>query len=279
MAVAKVADGVVTYRGYAPGRYGQIHFRAAKPVGGEPSDWHTPLICLHPSPMCGVVFERFIEAMGQDRLVLAPDTPGYGQSDPPPEPVGIPEFAGAMADLLQAEGIKTADVMGYHTGSATTLELAQQKPDMARRLVIISALMHTREEFEEIAEFLETQAAIPLDKQAAELAQRYAFYEEFWPTVPKGETGWQVFFSSHLQAPISHWGFRAAFAYDFPAALKKTTHSLLILNPEDDVWEVTPRAAPLIQNGHIRDLPGWTHGFLHIHAEETAAVVRDFLDQ
>ena len=269
---------VTTYRGYAPGRYGQIHYRAAKPSAGNPEDWKTPLICLHPSPMCGVVFERFIEVMGQDRLVLAPDTTGYGQSDPPPEPVGIPDFAGAMTDLLKSQGIGTVDVMGYHTGSATTLELARQQPDLARRLVIVSALMHSQEEFAEIADFLEKGAVVPLDEQAANLSKRYAFFEEFWPDVPKGETGWRVFFNSHVQAPISHWGFRAAFAYDFPAALKATTHPLLILNPEDDVWEVTPLATPFIQNGRIHDLPGWTHGFLHIHAEETAAVVRDFLD-
>ena len=269
---------VDTYRGYAPGHYGQIHYRAAKPASGDPTTWKTPLICLHPSPMSGVVFERFIEAMAADRLVLAPDTPGYGQSDAPPEPVGIPDFAGAMADLLDAEGIETTDVLGYHTGSATTLELALQQPERANKLVVVSALMHRQEEFAEIADFLEKGAAVPLAEQAATLSERYAFFEEFWPEVPKGETGWRVFFASHAQAPISHWGFRAAFAYDFPGALQKTTHPLLILNPEDDVWEVTPKAAPFIQNGHIHDLPGWTHGFLHIHAVETAAVVRKFLD-
>jgi pimeloyl-ACP methyl ester carboxylesterase len=228
--------------------------------------------------MCGAVFERFIEAMGTDRLVLAPDTPGYGQSDPPPDPVGIENFAGAMTDLLDAEGIEAVDVMGYHTGSATTLELARQQPNRARRLVIVSALMHSQEEFSEIADFLEKQAAVPLTEQTAALSERYSFFEKFWPDMPKDETAWGLFFASNTQTYISHWGFRAAFAYDFPAALKKTTHPLMVLNPEDDVWEVTPRAAPLIQNGHIHDLPGWTHGFLHIHVDEAAAVVREFLD-
>lgn len=272
-------EAVTTFRGYALGRYGQIHFRAAKPAKGDRQTWQTPLICLHPSPMCGVVYERFIEAMATDRLVLAPDTPGYGMSNAPPEPVGIPDFAGAMLDLLDDQGLGTADIMGYHTGSATTLELALQAPGRARKLVIVSALMHTKEEFAEIADFLEKGAAVPLAEQVAQLSERYAFFEEFWPDVPKGETGWRVFFNSHLQAPISHWGFRAAFAYDFPAALKATTHPLLILNPEDDVWEVTPLAKPLLKgDGRIHDLPGWTHGFLHVHANETASIVRSFLD-
>ena len=98
--------------------------------------------------------------------------------------------------------------------------------------------------------------------------------------MPAGKSAWDLFFASNTQAYISHWGFRAALAYDFPAALKKTTHPLLILNPEDDVWEVTPRAKPLLKdNARIHDLPGWTHGFLHIHAAETAAILRDFFGQ
>lgn len=272
------SEEIETYRGYAAGRYGQIHYRAAKPVAGDRRSWRTPLICLHPSPMSGVVFERFIEAMAIDRIVFAPDTPGYGQSDPPEQPVGIPDFAGAVVDLLDALDITTADIMGYHTGSATALELAQQQPSRINRLVIVSALMHSREEFSEIADFIEKGAAIPLAEQASNLSERYAFFEEFWPDIPRDETRWRVFFSSHAQAPISNWGFRAAFAFDFPEALKKTVHPLLILNPEDDVWEVTPRAAPFIRDGHIHDLPGWNHGFLHSHANETADIVRDFLD-
>ena len=52
---------------------------------------------------------------------------------------------------------------------------------------------------------------------------------------------------------------------------------LLILNPEDDLWELTPQAKPFIKNGRIHDLPGWTHGAMDSHTEEMAAIVRAFL--
>ena len=53
---------------------------------------------------------------------------------------------------------------------------------------------------------------------------------------------------------------------------------MLILNPEDDLWDYTPRAAPLLKNGRVHDLPGWTHGFLDARTSETATLVREFLD-
>jgi len=74
-----------------------------------------------------------------------------------------------------------------------------------------------------------------------------------------------------------NWGFRAAFAYDLTEALPEIEQPILILNPEDDLWALTPRAKPFLRNGRIHDLPGWTHGHLDMHTEEMAEIVRGFL--
>ena len=76
----------------------------------------------------------------------------------------------------------------------------------------------------------------------------------------------------------SNWGFQAAYQYDIGAMLRQVKQPVLILNPEDDVWEKTPRVKNDIQNGRIQDFPGWTHGHLDIHTAEMAKVVREFLD-
>ena len=197
----------VSYRGYASGRYGQIHYRAAKPESGDPSTWKTRLLCLHPSPLCSEVYVNLIAEMGRDRLVIAADTPGFGLSDPPPQPVGIADFAGAMTDLLDAEGIETANVFGHHTGTATAVELALQQPGRIRKVAVVSALMHTKEEFAEIAEMLEKAALKPIEIQGSELSERYANFRRFWPMVPADKPAWDLFFASNTQAYISHWGF------------------------------------------------------------------------
>ena len=75
----------------------------------------------------------------------------------------------------------------------------------------------------------------------------------------------------------TNWGFRAAFAYDLREALPQIEQPILILNPEDDLWELTPLAEPFLKNGRIHDLPGWTHGHLDMHTEEMAGIVRAFL--
>ena len=76
------------------------------------------------------------------RRVMAMDTPGYGRSDPPPEPQPMIELAGTAADALDAlgygaNGQGAVDVIGYHTGTFIASELAVIRPDLVRRLVLV----------------------------------------------------------------------------------------------------------------------------------------------
>jgi len=51
-----------------------------------------------------------------------------------------------------------------------------------------------------------------------------------------------------------------------------------VLNPDDDLAANTPRAAPLLRDGRVLDLPAFTHGFLDTHTAEAARLVRELLD-
>ncbi len=70
------------------------------------------------------MFEPLLAHMGTDRLALAPDTPGYGLSDPPPAPLSIPDYAAALGDAVDALDLGEIDLMGAHTGSRIAVEFA-----------------------------------------------------------------------------------------------------------------------------------------------------------
>ncbi len=72
-------------RDYAEARFGQVHYRIAEPK----LPTQTPLMCFHLSPSSGRIYGRLLADMGRDRIALAPDTPGFGDSDAPPEPPEI----------------------------------------------------------------------------------------------------------------------------------------------------------------------------------------------
>ena len=160
-------------RAYADGRFGQIHYRIATPppsAGTTTGASHRPLLCLHMSPNSGRIYQRFVAAIGVDRVAVAPDTPGFGESDPPSRPPSIEDYAGAMGDLIDALGFGEIDVMGYHTGSETCTALALARPNQVRRLVLVSAPIFTAEE---LVQFRSHYAPLPLDPEGGHLVRRW----------------------------------------------------------------------------------------------------------
>jgi pimeloyl-ACP methyl ester carboxylesterase len=261
-------------RSYIDGPFGQLHLRIAKP----PKDTGKPaLMCFHMSPMSGRIYENFLAAMGTDRVAIAPDMPGYGASDAPPSPPEIIDYSKAMAHAIDVLGLSgPVDVMGYHTGAKVALELAILRPQQIRRLVLISATIFTD-------------------------AERQAFREHYGPKTPTTDGShlaalWRSFLFHNLRGGLTiddvadafpdmllgrnnSWcGHRAAFNHYPDQRLPMTDKPILMFNPNDDLREYTPRAAPFLRNGRIIDLPSWGHGFLDGSIADAAALVRSFLD-
>ena len=126
-------------RAYVASRHGQLHYRIAHP---EQASAAPPLLCLHQTPGNGHDWQPILPTLAERRTVIAIDTPGYGMSDPPAAPLEIADFADIMAQAmtdLAAQGVIAGgpfDVMGMHTGSVTSTQLAVAFPDRIRRAIL-----------------------------------------------------------------------------------------------------------------------------------------------
>lgn len=276
MFAPKPASAAVTVpfrKGYARGRFGLIHYRIAQPAqaSGRP-----PLLCFHMSPNSGRIYETFLRHIGADRFAVAPDTPGFGDSDPPTEPPSISDYAAAMGDLIDALGFKHVDLIGYHTGSETCVELALQRPKQIRRLVLISTPIYSSDE--RVAKKREFGQE-PLSRDGSHVAKKWLGHVRWaMPGRTLQDVAYQ--FPDSVRRPaISWWGHYAAFDYPCGEQLSKVQQPVLVLNPEDDVHERTLRAHQYLNNGRVQELPGWGHGFLDLFPAQAAAVVRKHLDQ
>lgn len=259
-------------KAYADGPFGQIHYRYA----GDKNSTEVPLMCLHASPLSGILYDQWLAEIGKDRFTVAPDTPGYGGSDTPAEPPLIGDLADAMIGFMDSIGLQTVDVMGYHTGSFTSADLAMRYPDRIRKVVMISAPIFDQAIIDEYS----GRIYDPPPKFADVLASTAKSIRENGRDMFRDMTDERyedVSIERLRHFRTGNWGFRAAFAYDLTAALPEIDHPILVLNPEDDLWEQTPSAKPFLKNGRIHDLPGWTHGHLDAHTEEMAEIVRAFL--
>jgi pimeloyl-ACP methyl ester carboxylesterase len=259
---------------FIDGRFGQQHLRIARPPAEIPAK--RPLVCFHLSPSSGHVYAKFIEEMGKDRVAVAPDTPGFGESDPPPALPTIHDYALAMIDLLDALDLDRVDLMGYHTGSKIAVETALTAPERVAHLVLVSAPIYTAEE---LARQKQTMGKPrPLMPDGSHLLEGWkGIYDwrgpgmtlemvqrEFAETLRGGENSW--------------WGHHAAFHYHHADHLPKVEQPVLVLCPNDDLVEPTRRAKDYLKNGRFLELPDKGHGMLTLHTQEIAAIVRDFLD-
>ena len=99
----------------------QVHYRRA---GNGPA-----VLLLHQSPMSSRDLLPVIERWQSEFTLIAPDTPGYGLSDPfGREPVTMEEIADGVIELLDALGIDRVAVYGFHTGAMIVGALASRHP-------------------------------------------------------------------------------------------------------------------------------------------------------
>ncbi len=90
-------------------------------------------------------FEDLIEALSPRFHVIAPDLPGFGESEKPSPArynYGVEAHAEAIADLIAAFGVGRAAVLGHGMGGAVALTLAADHRELVQRLVLEDTLAY-----------------------------------------------------------------------------------------------------------------------------------------
>ncbi|MFK7889110.1 MAG: hypothetical protein AB8G16_19805 [Gammaproteobacteria bacterium] len=50
------------------------------------------------------------------------------------------------------------------------------------------------------------------------------------------------------------------------------------MNPRDDLFDMTPRSEPYVQNGTLKNMPDWGPGFMELRARDVAAEINQWLN-
>lgn len=260
-------------RGYSDVTAGQAHWRLAGTAGSA-----RPLVCLHMVPKNSRSFQRVLPELARGRLVLAPDLPGHGASDPLPDGHSVPGYARWLWELLDELAMEgPVDLLGYHTGSMVAVAAATMRPDQVGRMINVSAPAFTREDLQTLGNYFQP---IPLDEAGTRFS---VMWERVLHHAGPGMTLEMAAASmadNLLTGEDYEEGHRAAFAFalDYLEQLAALPHPVLVMNIADDLYEATTRIDPHLRNGERRDYRQWGNGFLDLHGSEVAAEVLDFLD-
>jgi len=261
-------------RAYFECRYGQLHVRTAFPSTGG-FDENVPLLLLHDSPGSSLSCVPLLTAIGADRSAYAADTPGYGESDPPPARPTIADYAAAIGDFLDNLRLRRLDVLGHHGGAAIAAELAIARPAAVRRLVFVGLPVHTTEERQAFtAEPYPKPPAADGSHARAEWARALAAGGEGAPLAAVAAG----FAASLAAGPNGWWGPAAALQWPALERLPLVTQPALVLRPRDNRSEATLRGQRLLRGADWQDLPEAGAHLLSVSVADVAARVRRFLD-
>lgn len=271
---------VRTWRSYGASRYGQVHLTCAEPTSGAAGQ--TPVVCFHQSPSSGLQYRKFQQVLASDRLVLCPDTPGFGGSDGPAQPVTIPDYASAMADLLDglgygARGQGPVDVVGCHTGTLIGTALAVARPDLVRKLALPSLALFTDEERTRMKAQFGGPQPLLTDPEMVPKIWKQTVIEGSKDQTPERRL---EMFTERLRAGTRAWfGPEASLNYDCEAALKSLTKPVLLLVLNEMLGPNTRRATGVIKINTLVDISDKAgHGAWDAAPEILVAPIRAFFD-
>lgn len=260
----------------------QVHFLIAGPNYAV-TPMRTPLVLLHPTAQSGDFFRTIMGELARDRVVLAPDTPGYGASDlRNPSDYGILNYAHHLGIALRAAladlGHERADIGGNHTGAFLAASMAIHFPDLTRR-VLLSAVPYWPPGPERERLLDEIGRDRPLPEELSGLAAPWQYHvAQRNPAVPL-ERAFASFVAQLRSEPHHARAFRAVFSWPAETELPKLSQPVAVLNILGSLEVQTRDAAALIPNARVLEVDGFTTGAWEVGAAELARHIRTLLDE
>jgi pimeloyl-ACP methyl ester carboxylesterase len=109
-------------------------------AGGGP-----PLVLVHDYLASHVAWDDVLPRLAERFRVIAPDLPGFGDSEKPPPsryPYDFDGFSESLVDLVAALDLGRVSLCGHAMGGAVALTLAASHPHVVQKLVLVNPLVY-----------------------------------------------------------------------------------------------------------------------------------------
>jgi pimeloyl-ACP methyl ester carboxylesterase len=232
---------------------------------------------------------KVVDGLARDRQVVLFDNAGVASSDGE-VPKTVEGMAAHAINLMTALGIKKADLLGFSLGSLVAQEVALERPELVRRLIIVGSGPRGGV----------GMATLTPEFQAA-LAKKHEVPDEllldvFFTPTPKSQAAGREFLkrlrartvnrdgdindkvAQAQVAAFAAWGAPSANAGDY---LKKISQPTLVISGSNDIVHYTINSFNLQQslpNAQLIVYPDTNHGSLYQYPDLFLTHVRTFLD-
>jgi pimeloyl-ACP methyl ester carboxylesterase len=226
--------------------------------------------------MWAPISERF-----RMRTIIIFDAPGTGRSSISPYPVTIPALADLAAAVLDDFGFESADVVGYSYGGAVAQQMAYDKPDRVRRLVLAATTCGV--------------GSVPASPRAMNtIATPFRYYSEtYFERTAKAAYGGRIgrdakvrqsIMAARQRHPPSPYGYAMQImggaGWSSLGFLAQIPHETLVICGDDDPLvplENAEMLASMIPRGKLDVVKDAGHLMLWDDAQLVGARIREFI--
>lgn len=224
-----------------------------------------------------------LDFYGATRRCLTIEHPGLA-GDPVPEGLfGPADMARRQADALEALGITRADVLGFSLGGAVAQELAMERPDMVRRLVLSGTFVRLDDRAAHDLGLLADLMAGCDRRAALRMIYRLVFGPDFLFRNLKALDSLieQSLVDDPIPLPVFAYQAKACLAHDARGRLGRIAAPTVVTHGLDDALVAPRHAAELAQAipyARLVEFPGLGHCHLWEDPAAFRAAVLAFLD-
>ncbi|WP_070177730.1 alpha/beta fold hydrolase [Alteromonas lipolytica] len=254
-----------------------VHYRTA---GSGP-----PIVLIHQSPKSSAELIGMIRQLATNFTVFAPDTPGYGYSDPLANTnAGIDDFVDALAVLFDTLGLHKPTVFGSHSGAIFGVRFAARYPHKISALVANGILINDQTTRDDLVanyfpDFAPDWEGSHLPRVWSRIRDQHCYYP-WYRRSPATRIHWPASIDEMHESAMEilrageHYktGYRAVLDYDItPDLTRLTVPTLLVVAEGDALVHYVPFYPPLADSTEVKvvaefsDIPLATAAFARAH--------------
>lgn len=221
-----------------------------------------PLILIHGGAVDARFFDKNIEALAAHFRVIALDLWGHGHTADRDGPFTLESFSTDVAELIERVAGDSTHVLGHSIGAAVALHLTMRRPDLVRKLVVVSGGFDSSAE--EGMDGGVTDEMV--DQTVAFLGQSYGAVS------PDGQDHFAVVVRKDFEMSAREPRFA-------PDDVAKVTQRTLVMAADDDIASLDHMLAfyRALPNGELAIVPGTSHFLLQEKPYLCDVIILDFL--
>jgi pimeloyl-ACP methyl ester carboxylesterase len=219
------------------------------------------------------MFERVMPLLDEELHVVAPDTPGFGGTDPLPERASVARYAEVLLEALRGLAIEKCVLFGHHSGASIAAAIAHLMPAFVDRLMLSGPPYLSKAGLEALVPAV---TPITLDAEGGHLTSVWKRIGAKDKSAPLELRQRETLLNLVAGARYPE-AYEAVFAHDLESDLRAVEcPTLVVVGPDDTIFASAEPASRLLVNGRFHVFPRGGTYICDREPELVAAALRDF---